>query len=48
MHGIFHAGGEDIIELKSNKRLDEVRNLLFIGIIYSIKTRFIQLNYVLK
>jgi hypothetical protein len=47
-HGIFHAGGEDIIELKSNKRLGEVRNLLFLQSIYSIKNRFIRLNYVLK
>jgi len=25
MQGLFHAGGEDNIELKSNKRLGEVK-----------------------
>ncbi|CAF3836154.1 unnamed protein product [Rotaria sordida] len=27
MHGLFHAGGEDIIELKSNKRLGEINSI---------------------
>jgi hypothetical protein len=30
MYGLFHAGGEDTIELKSNKRLGEVRKFLLI------------------
>jgi hypothetical protein len=30
MHGLFHAGGEDNIELKSNQRLGEVKkNLIY-------------------
>ncbi|CAF3752454.1 unnamed protein product [Rotaria socialis] len=27
MHGLFHAGGEDMIELKSNKRLGEINSI---------------------
>jgi len=50
MQGLFHAGGEDNIELKSNKRLGEVKktSFYFIEILYEILNRFIQLNYVLK
>ncbi len=49
MHGLFHAGGEDTIELKSSKRLGEVflkKKLFFFN--YLFINRFIQLNYVLK
>jgi hypothetical protein len=51
MQGLFHAGGEDNIELKSNKRLGEVKtktSFYLIEILYEIVNRFIQLNYVLK
>jgi len=49
MHGLFHAGGENNIELKSNQRLGEVKKTfdLFQKTFY-INHRFIQLNYVLK
>jgi len=30
MQGLFHAGGEDNIELKSNKRLGEVKRNKFL------------------